>query len=92
MSTEIEYIISVHNTDDTLFRSYKANVVPHTGEYLFFPHFGAFKILSVIFHISDDAPSINDFESLMFVEVIIDLSNAANWEKDILKGHQHDNN
>ena len=88
---DAEYIIAVHNTDDTLFRSYKAAVVPQVGDFLFFPHFGAFKVISVIFHISDDAPSRNDIESVLFIDVIIDLSNTVNWEKDILKGRQDDN-
>ena len=81
-----EYTIAVRNTDDKVFRTYKATVVPHTGEYLFFPHFGAYKVLAVIFNVSDDGLGFNDVENLMFVEVIIDLSKAADCVNDIYKG------
>lgn len=87
MAAENQYDISIRNVDGSLFRYYKANVVPHSGDFLYFPHFGTYKIISVIFHISDDAPNRNDLESVMFIDVIVDLSNTANWEKDVLKGH-----
>ena len=88
MAAENQHNISVRNVDGSFFRCYTANVVPHSGDFLYFPHFGTFKVLSTIFNISDDAPnSCRNDERLMFIEVTIDLSKQVNWEKDVLKGH-----
>lgn len=87
MATENQYDISIRNIDGSLFRCYKASVVPHSGDFLYFPHFGTFEVLSTIFNISDDAPSLRHDEHLMFIEVTIDLSKQVDWKKDVLKGH-----
>ena len=78
--------ITVCDTDGTTFRNYQAYAVPHIGEFLYFPHFGTFEVIAVVYNISDDRPNQDMYEELMFVQVIIDLSKKADWKSHVLKG------
>lgn len=87
MYVSSKYEITVCDTDSTTFKSYQATAFPHVGEFLYFPHFGTFEVIAVIFNISDDRPELV-YEDLMFVQVIIDLSKKADWKADVLKGRE----
>lgn len=47
---------------------YSANVIPKVDEFLYFPHFGTYKVKKIIYNISDDSNN----NKIMFVEVFAD--------------------
>ena len=66
--------IVVCDKDESSYLLYKSDVIPRKGELINFPHHGSFRILEVAYRVSDDSP-FRDNELLMFVEIIVDLSN-----------------
>lgn len=65
----MEYLIVVENVDGTLVQQYKSSVVPRIGEALHFPHRGGFRVLDVIYRISDD--SYDNSNILYYIAIII---------------------
>lgn len=58
----------IHVCSDFKSFKYSANVIPKVDEFLYFPHFGTYKIKKIIYNISDDSNN----NKIMFVEVIAD--------------------
>lgn len=74
--------IAIIDLDGHVFISYKSNVVPRKGEIVYFSHFGAFRVISVVHDISDDAPNKDD-NSLLFVSIIIDRRKPLSTDEQI---------
>lgn len=50
--------------------AYKSNQIPRMGDILHFPHFGGFRVNSVVYRISDDSGL--DGNKLMWVELFVE--------------------
>lgn len=49
--------------------AYESNQIPRVGDILYFPHFGGFRVKSVVYRISDDSGLGN---KLMWVELFVE--------------------
>ena len=41
-------------SEDRILISFKSDVIPRIGEFLYLPHFGKYKVFEIIHHITDD--------------------------------------
>ena len=58
--------IYVHSESRDIY--YHSDIIPKVDEFLYFPHFGTYKVKKIIYNISDDSNN----NRIMFVEVIAD--------------------
>lgn len=74
--------VAVMDLDGHVIVTYKSNVVPRKGEIVYFAHLGAFRVISIVHDVSDDAPNKDD-NSLLFVSVIIDRRKPLSTDEQI---------
>lgn len=51
---------------------YEGEIVPHTGEMIYFPHKGKFKVVEVTYGISDDHTARARYEYMMWASALIE--------------------
>ena len=63
--------IFVEEIDSEYFITYTSNIIPRKDEILYFIHYGAYKVIDVIYRISDD--NINEEDNkIMWIELKVE--------------------